>query len=324
MTTEIAILGLNLPGQSLGLALSAREFPVTGFDPQLEVAQGAQKLGAVRQIKWNMANAVEQAELTLVCLPFADQHDVLEALAKDFRPGSAVVCVAPLLAAPLAWAAQLLPADRNFVALHPLLSPATPYAEDQATRPNADLFRLGLWAMAPAPTCAPEALKLVNGLAAVAGAEPYFVDPVEHDGLMGGASELPAVLACALMRAATASTGWTEMRKVAGYGFATATAALADPNQAAAAIHLNRDAALHYLDAALTELKALREKIAADDAGALDEALKEAAGRRSAWLADWVRGDWEAPEKAGPEMPRSGDTLRRFLVGGLFDNKKKK
>ena len=151
MATQVTILGLNLMGKSLGLALSARDFPVMGFDPKMDVAQEAQKLGAVRQFKWNMAQAVEHADLTLVCLPLADQREVLDVLAKDFPPGSTVVSVAPLLSGPLAWAAQGLASDRHFLALHPLLSPAVPYAEDRTNTPSADLFRHGLWALAPQP-----------------------------------------------------------------------------------------------------------------------------------------------------------------------------
>lgn len=323
MPTQITILGLNFLGQSLGLALSAREFPVTGFDPKLEVAQAAQKQGAVRQTKWNMAHAVKDADLTLVCLPLAEQREALEAIAQDFKPDSAVVSVAPLLAQPLAWAAKLLPADRHFLALHPLLSPAMPYAEAEALAPSAGLFKHGLWAMAPSPTCAPDALQLVNGLANVAGAAPYFVDPTEHDGLMGGASALPVMLALALMRAVAASPGWPEMRKVAGYSLATATTALSDLDQTAPALQLNRENTLRYLDVALAELTALREKVAGDDTAALNEALAEAANRRAAWLADSASGAWDAPEKVAQELPTTGGTLKRFLVGGLFDRREK-
>ena len=314
---------MDLIGQSLGLALSARDFPVTGFAPRLEMAQEAQKRGAVRQIKWNMAQAVAGADLTLVCLPLAEQREALEAVAQDFQPGSAVVSVSPLLAAPLEWAAQVLPADRNFIALHPLTSPARPFEEASGLSPSADLFKHGQWALAPSATCGPEALQLVTGLANVAGAAPYFVDPVEHDGLMGGASALPALLARALMGAATASPGWTEMRKLADSGFATATAAL-DDDQALAALWHNRQNALRYLDAAQAEIKALREKLAAEDPADLAKALDEAAERRAVWLADCARGNWEAPERPAPALPTSGDTIKRFLVGGLFDRRGKK
>ncbi len=323
MTTQISILGLDSIGQSLGLALSARDFPVTGFAPRPETAQAAQKRGAVRQVKWNMAHAVKGAHLTLVCLPLAEQRDALDAVAQDFMPGSAVVSVSPLLAAPLKWAAEVLPADRHFIALHPLLSPARPFEEGQGLSPSADLFKQGQWAIAPSATCAPEALELVTGLANVAGALPYFVDPAEHDGLIGGASALPALLAKVLMDAATASPGWTEMRKVAEHNFATATAALGD-EQALAALRFNRENALRYLDAALAELKSLREKLAAEDPAALTEGLNEAAARRAAWLADYVRGDWETPESPAAPLPTPGGELKRFLVGGLFDRSKKK
>ncbi len=314
---------MDLIGQSLGLALSARDFPVTGFAPRFEMAKEAQKRGAVGQVKWNMAQAVARADLTLVCLPLAEQREALDAVAQDFRPGSAVVSVSPLLAPPLEWAAQVLPADRHFIALHPLTNPARPKEQTFDVTPSADLFKHGQWAMALSATCAPEALQLVNGLANVAGASPYFVDPVEHDGLMGGANALPLLLARALMGAATSSPGWTEMRKMADHAFATATAAL-DDDQAIAALWPNRQNALRYLDAAMAEMKVLRQKLAAEDPTDLAKALDEVAERRAIWLADCAKGDWEAPERPAPELPTSGDSLKRFLVGGLFDRRGKK
>ncbi len=62
--------------------------------------------------------------------------------------------------------------------------------------------------------------------------------------------------------------------------------------------------------------------MAAGDAAALDQTLQEAAELRAGWLADKARGDWDTPEKAAPEMPKAGDSLKRFLVGGLFDRKR--
>jgi len=108
-----------------------------------------------------------------------------------------------------------------------------------------------------------------------------------------------------------------------GAQFATATAALGD-EQALAALRFNRENALRYLDAALAELKSLREKLAAEDPAALAEALNEAAARRAAWLADYARGDWETPESPAAPLPTPGGELKRFLVGGLFDRSKKK
>ncbi len=134
---------------------------------------------------------------------------------------------------------------------------------------------------------------------------------------------MPILLAKALMGASTASPGWAEMRKLADHGFATATAAL-DDDQALAVLWHNRKNAMRYLDAALAEMKALREKLAAEDPADLAKVLDDAAERRATWLADSARGDWEAPERAAPALPTSGESLKRFLVGGLFDRRGKK
>ena len=61
----------------------------------------------------------------------------------------------------------------------------------------------------------------------------------------------------------------------------------------------------------------------ADALNSDDEALQEAAERRATWLADCARGDWDAPETTAPAAPTVSESLKRFVVGGLFDRKKK-
>ncbi len=321
MSIQIAIVGLGRLGGSLGMALTAQTgLQLTGFDRDAEAARAAQSRGALHRVEWNLINAVEGADLVLIALPLAEQRDILTAVAPNLREGCVIVSVAPLLGPPLAWAAELLPAERFFVASHPILNPAQLHTgETGLDAARADLFARGLWALAPAPGCAPEALKLVGDLALLLGASPYFVDPAEHDGLMGGVDALPVLLAYALMQAATASPGWGEMRKLTDRGFATATTPLADAEHAP--LLLNRDSALRYLDAALAILQSLREQIAADHGAALDEALAEAAARRARWLADRERGDWEKLEKPPLEMPTPGEAMRRILFGGLLQRK---
>lgn len=329
MPTHIAIIGLNRLGGSLGLALTPREaLYVVGFDQDPDVARIAQSRGALARSEWNLISAIEGADLVLFTLPLAEQRNLLAAMAPELRAGCVVASVAPLLGPPLAWAADLLPADRHFVASHPILSPAQLHTGESGLEAvRADLYANGLWALAPAPACAPEALKLIADLALLLGASPYFVDPAEHDGLMGAVDALPTLLAWALMRASTASPGWGEMRKVADREFATATAALAEPpaflSPADSVGRLaNRDNILRYLDAALAELHALRDKIAGDNFADLKNTLTEAAARRATWLAERKRGDWEAQEQPKLEMPTSGEALGRFLFGGLRPRKR--
>jgi len=329
MTVNVTVLGLGRVGGSLARRLTAapqdpREpaVRIVGYDRDGALAREARRQGALHKSHLNMLQAVEQADLVFLTGPLAEQHEDLRLIVPELRASSVVAAVGPLLAPPLAWAAELLAgrAERHLVACHPALNPAQLYTgETGFAASSADLFERGLWALAPAPGCAPAAAQLVADLVRLLGAFPYFVDPTEHDGLAAATEALPALFALALMQAAATSPGWPETRKIADRALATATAALleADP----AALRANRGNALRYLDAALEALQALRRDLAAGETAAVDEALAQAADRRAAWLAERKRGDWEGLEETKSNMPSTGDMLGRFLVGGLFSKR---
>ena len=326
MTVAISILGLDRLGGSLALRLAKREdLRIAGYDRDPSVAKRAQSQGALHKAHWNLFNAIEGADVVVVALPFAEQRETLKLIAPDLRPGSVVVAAGSLLVPPLAWAAELLgeTGERHLVAAHPVLNPSQLHTGDfgfEAAR--ADLFGKGLWALAPAPNCAPEGLRLAADLARLVDAFPYFVDPHEHDGLAAAADNLPALLAWALMRAAAVSPGWPETRKVADRSFATATAALVDMEPAV--IRANRENVLRYLDAALADLQTLRQWLARDDGPSLEAALTEAAELRAAWVAVRAKGDWEHLDDVQTDMPTAGDMLGRMLVGGLMGKRGEK
>jgi len=318
MPTKIALLGLGRWGASISAALQAREgLLVTGFDPDAELAGFAKQRGLLSQPAWNIFAAVEGAEVVLLALPLSEQRETLTTIAPELRSGCVIVSVAPLLGPPLAWAAEFLPAERYFIASHPILNPArwlTEAASPEAAR--ADLFARSQWALAPSTTCPPEALKLASDLIALLGASPYFVDPAEHDGVMGTVGALPVLLAWALMQATTSAPGWSEMHKAADAGFATATAALTDADQAA--VLLNGGNVVSRLDAMLDELKTLRDLVASGSSPRLHEALAEAASRRAEWLAERQSGEPTDLPRSSVELPSSSETFGRLLFGNLF------
>lgn len=323
MTVNVTLLGLGRLGGSLALALKAHpELRVSGYDKVADVARLAQSRGVVQKAYWNLFNAIDGADLVLLTTALDEQREILQLLGPDLRAGSVLATVGPLLGAPLAWAAESITApDRHFVAVHAVLNPSQLHTGASGyDAAAADLFQGGLWALAPAPACAPEALKLLADLARLLEAFPYVVDPAEHDGLTAASEGLPAVLAWALLQAAGASPGWPETRKVADRALATATAALVDVD--ATALRLNRENVVRYLDAALAELALLRERLAADDGPAVREALEAVTARREAWLADRRRGDWEAADTAPTEMPTSGEMFGRMFLGGLAAKRK--
>ncbi|MGQ0601022.1 MAG: prephenate dehydrogenase [Anaerolineales bacterium] len=321
-SVKIALIGLDHLTGSIGLGLKERaELRVIGFDRDPERARLAQARGLVHQTHWNLPDATDGADVVLLGGPLADQPQWLEAFAPALRESAVVASLGPLLVPPLNWAAKHMPAGRHFVAAHPILNPALLHTGDLGLDgARKDLFSNGLWALADAPNCAPEALKLLGDLATLLGAGPYFVDAAEHDGLMGGVDALPMLAALALLRAANASPGWNEMRKVADRGFATATLALA--NAEADALLLNRESVLRYLDAAINELQATRELVASGKRDVLEQLLAEAATRRAQWQIERAQGNWDEAGQPRVEMPTFGESMSRMLTGGLFRRKK--
>jgi prephenate dehydrogenase len=320
-TINVTVLGLNRLGASLARRLVTQpRMRLSGYDRDSALAQQAQRAGVLHKAQLNMLNSVEQADLVLLTGTLAEQHESLRLMAPVLRAGSVVVPVSPLLAPPLAWAAELLAgrAERHLVAAHPALNPALLYTgETGYDASSASLFEKALFCLAPAPGCAPEAARLVSDVAELLGAFPYFVDAAEHDGLAAASEGLPALLAVALMQAAAASPGWGETRKLADRALATASVALVDADPEA--LRANRDNLLRYLDAALAALQALRQHLA--EGVGVDEDLARALAQRAAWLAERQRGDWEHLGEAPSDMPSSGDMLGRFLVGGLLSKR---
>ena len=327
MTVNVSILGMGRVGASLGKALTARDdLKVTGYDREPETAKAAQRLKYLHKSEWNLINAIGSADLVVVATPLPELREILQAIAPELRAGCVVASLSSVLVQPLAWAAEYLPSgsDKHFVAGHAVLNPAFLHSGEMGLEAaDANLFKDGLWALAPAPGCAGEALKLVADLVRVVEATPYFVDPHEHDGLAAATEALPALLAWMLFQAAAASPGWNETRKVADRSFATATVALAEAEFAA--LRYNRGNVLRYLDALLAELNSVRQWLAQDDdEGRLfQQTLDEVVERRATWLAQRRKGEWEAAENGPVDMPRPGEMVGRMFVGGLMNRRPK-
>lgn len=319
MPLRLALFGLNRLGGSLAAALTNRaEITVVGFDNDPDTSRIAQSRGYLKRVEWTMPNTVDKADLVLIAQPLDELKDTLTVITPHLREGCVVASIAPLLLPPLEWGRELIPAGCHFVACHPV--PGSAHLFDQETgldAAHADLFTKGLWALAPAPACAPEALKLIGDLATLVGATPYFVDPAEHDGVMGGAEALPTLLAWVLTLTATMSPGWPELRKFADRNFAAVTRPLADP----ISLSYNQASVLRHLDSALAELKELRELIASGNAAAITTALDDAQSQHARWLTEHAKGEWETTEKP-VDIPTVSDNMGRLFMGNLFGKMK--
>ncbi len=324
---RVAIIGIDPISVSIALALKAQSDPpeIVAFHTERVAADLARARGAVDHIERKPGPACRDADLVIVAQPLASLRESLAAMAPHLQPGCLVTDTARLKVPVMAWADDLLPPEVHFVGGHIILSPASIGIEPQPAPPEAspDLLRGALYCFTALAGTPAEALDTFAELAHSLGAQPFFVDATEHDGLQVGVEELPDLLAAALLRATVDTPGWQEMRKFAGYRFAVATHTAADAEERTRSIFLNRANVLHRLNALLIELTHLRDLLAQEDAEPFEEALIATAEGRRRWLMERERGLWNPVRRSGlDQVPSAGEQIKQIFFGKILDRRK--
>jgi prephenate dehydrogenase len=301
---HIAIIGLDTIGASIGLALkkSGQPASLVGVDRDGANARRAQQLGAVEKTEGWISSAVKNASLVILCEPLAALRELIEGLGESLPQGCVVVSTAPIIAPVLAWAEACLPEGVSFIAAHPILNPTQSTAE-----PSADLFQKAQLCVVPSRKADSAAMDLVAGLAAAIGAQPFFLDAAEHDGLVTATESLSSVLGALLMSAAAEASSWRDMRRLAGPGFARVTASTeADPATVAAALRANRENLARWLNIFRAKLSDTHAALLAEDDEPLIKLLTEARDARDRWLRDAHGSNWgdvvETPQVSMGQM----------------------
>jgi prephenate dehydrogenase len=318
---QVTIVGLGLIGASAGLAL--RRYPdrvrVVGHDKNPSISGKAKAMGAVEHTDWNLINAVAKADRIILALPYNEVQEVLTAVAEDLKPGCVILSMASVDQPVLARAAEVLPKNAHLVSGHPILLAET---QDTASA-RADLFDNKMFCLTPSNQVAGDAVNLASDLAEALGAKPFFLDPVEYDGLMAGVEHLPILLAGLLMSLTAGSSGWHDMRKLAGSQFYTSTLLIEDDPQAAASSCIaNRENLLRWMDLMWNALADWRGRIAEGDVDALTEVFRQGLSSRQQWLHALATGNWS--EEVPAEMPTAGSTFRGMFGLRGFERKPKR
>ncbi len=316
----ITILGLGTLGASLGLALqrSAAQAEIVGHDKVPEASQTARKNNVVQRVEWNLHAACEPASLIVLAMPVGEIAETLDLIREDVRPNALVFILSDVLQP----AAQLIetklagPAGSKGHAVvgHPIITGIG----GQVT-PRADLFDKTTFVVAAGAATDPSALELAANFVESVGAQPLFMDPVEHDGLIAGVEQLPQLLGLATVHMLAASPGWTEAQRLAGRTFAQSTDSGRSAENLYAAMRGNRTNLLVRIAQFERELTAWKAWLAVDDETAdhpLQAAIVDTRAERERWaeqaqLHDWSVGEPGAEAAAQP----SGGLLRQMFFG---------
>ena len=254
----ITIVGTGLIGSSLGMAIlrsRGNEIDVLGHDIDPAQAGLAKRMGAVTKVDRNLISACAKADMLILATPARAIRETLELVANDLKAGCVVTDTASVKVPVLQWADELLPPEVSFIGGDPIL-----FGDDAGIESaRADLFKDRQYCITPSPRATEEAVRLVTDLIAMVGAIPHYIDPYEHDGLIGATEHLADIAAVVLLRTLTTSGGWRDMRRMCGATFDRVTCfSNTDPLEYSGRALLNKENVLRWIDNLQGELSNFR------------------------------------------------------------------
>jgi prephenate dehydrogenase len=256
------VLGTGLIGGSVGLALRAAGWRVSGTDADAGRAERAATAGAIDAI-----GVDPDADVSFVATPVGAVPEVVRsALAATAGAVTDVGSVkAPLVASV---------ADPRFVGGHPMAGSE----QEGIAGARADLFAGATWVLTPTPHTDPAAYSTVQSVVSALGAEVVALPPERHDELVAVISHVPHLTAAALVRlAAEGADDRPALLRLAAGGFRDMTRiAAGHPGIWPDICGENRGAIVPVLDRLVAAITELRDAVAGDDRPALLDLLERA------------------------------------------------
>lgn len=328
---RVAIVGLGLIGGSIGMGLrawSAQQskdgssgLEIIGFDTDLEQQHYAKKINAVDKAEWELAKAIRDADIVVICTPVRAMKETFADIAPMLKSGAVVTDVGSTKAQVIEWANELLPRTVSFVGGHPMAGKSL-----SIEGAEADLFKGATWCVTPSVNATDEAVRNVLGMITALGAESYFVDPNEHDAYVAGVSHLPFVISATLMNSLSSDSSWRDMKTLTASGFRDMTRLSGgSPAMHRDILLTNRDAVVRWIDSFQQELSNLREAVTTateEDSAPVTAFFEKARDARAEWATQTTReGELLQGTEADLSKEGFGDQMGRMLFGGFMRRK---
>lgn len=258
------VIGTGLIGGSIGLALRARGFTVSGVDRDPARIERALAVGAIQHQGIDPASAV-----TFVCTPVGATAEMAEqALAQT----KGLVTDVGSVKAPIMRAVH----DPRFIGGHPMAGSE----QEGLDGANPMMFEGAVWVLTPPPGTITDdaAFTHLRNVVSSFGADVLVMPPERHDALVAVVSHVPHLTAVTLMRLAAArGQEHGSLLRLAAGGFRDMTRiAAGHPAIWPDICGQNREAITDVLDELITSLSGIRDIVARNDRDALLARLQEA------------------------------------------------
>ena len=298
------VVGTGLVGGSIGMALRARGWHVTGADRDAVRAARALELGALDAVGTD-----PDAEITFLATPV----QAVPAAAADALAGTTgVVTDVGSVKASIVEAV----ASPRFVGGHPMAGSE----QEGVDGADPDLFTGAVWVLTPTADTDDDAYALVRSVVSELGAEVVALPPAHHDALVAVVSHVPHLTAASLMHLADeAATEHRALLRLAAGGFRDMTRiAAGHPGIWPDICAENRDAIVQVLDGLIAALQSVRGIVEAADRPGLLAVLDRARAARLN-LPSRVARAGELCEVRIPVPDRAGVLAEVTTLAGRLD-----
>jgi cyclohexadieny/prephenate dehydrogenase len=266
MYDRVALIGLGLIASSMFWAMKRGGLAgeVTGFARSPETRETAREIGLCDVVYDDVLEAVEGADLVVLCVPVGVMGSVMAQIAGSLKQGATVTDVGSVKRDVIDNVMPHLPAGVDFIAGHPLAG-----TEHSGPRSGfVELFDNRWCLLVPAEGTAPEPIAKLRAFWEGLGSNVEEMDADHHDLVLAVTSHAPHLIAYTMVGVADDLRRVTdgEVIKYSAAGFRDFTRiAASDPTMWRDVFLTNKDATLEILGRFTEELFALQRAIRQGD-----------------------------------------------------------
>jgi prephenate dehydrogenase len=281
---KITLIGVGLLGGSLGLAVKRKGLAgeVGGFVRRAASIAECLNLGVVDHATQDLRQAVENADLVVLCTPISRMRGLVEQMTPALKQGAVVTDVGSVKGSVTGELEPIVTrCGAYFVGSHPMAG-----AERIGVlAAQADLFEGCYCVVTPTPNSNADAVDKVEFFWECLGARVLRLSPGVHDELVSRSSHLPHVVAAELTNYVLSPSHPKEQALVCASGFRDTTRIASGSPEMWKDIALgNRSNLSRALRAFIDDLEEFQIALENRDETAILEFFEKAKGRRDHWV----------------------------------------